>query len=179
MPAPKVTEADEELILELRVDPETRDRRGCRAISRILAEKHGRVIHFTQVARILKARREERQEIAQEVTRDRLQHSLTRDLDTLDEVLQTELEVWRAAKPKINESDDGPVIDTQSDAPLKDWRGLGQEIRETLTLRMKLSGAGPQSGTADDLTNMTDEQLAAELEQARRVAASAPSGTPE
>ena len=171
MSGPKVTERDEELIFRLRTDDDG-NRRGCRAIADILREQHGRDLNYATVSRVLKARADERQEIAQEVTREKLQGVLGGDIGILQEVLDHELDVFRAGKP-------GALAATAGGAPyspLPAWVRLGGEIRDLVTYRIKLSGADPDATARDELSTVDDAELEAEIERQRAIAACAPPG---
>jgi hypothetical protein len=160
----KMTERDEQLILELRVDKKG-NQRGSRAIAALLAEEYGREFHFSTVAGVLRRHRLEREEIVRGVLAEKLGQTITADLTTLDEVLRHEMEVWLAGKPKIGI--DGRVT-AQNDVPLYHWTGLGREIREVVAKRLELAGASRQEPD-DELSSLSDADLERELDAARRV----------
>lgn len=161
---PKITEADEQLILSLRVD-EQGNYRTHRAIADLLKDR-GRSLSHSSVGVVLRKHREERAEVARTVLQDTLQHSLSTDLQTLDQVLLHELEVWMAGKPRIV---DGEPVPTKH-VSLSAWTVLGREVRETVAQRIKLAGVD-DAERPDDVAQYTDDDLDAELLRLRNIVA--------
>ena len=160
--APQVGDDDELLILRLRVD-EAGQRRSSQAIADIMREQHGRAFHRSTISRVLKDHAQDRREVAREVLADKLGTTLVADLSVLDEVLALELEVFRAGRPRV----DADGVTPQNGVSLSGWVTLGREVREVVTTRLKLAGLDQRPD--DELTRLTDEELARELELAERV----------
>ena len=163
MSAPKRTPDLEAKVIAAQVDANG-VRRGSRAIAAEL-QSQGIEISFATVARILKAEREERTEARKDVLRDKLEGSLTSDLDVVEEVLQGNLEVWRAGKPLLVKNEAGEIVPFIPMA-VRDWTGVSKQITSLVALRMELlgvsgkdqpaAGGGPEDLTDDEL----DERLA-------------------
>ncbi len=136
----RMTEADVQLILKLRVDEEG-NRRSSRAIAQVLRERHGRDFHFTTVHRVMQLHDAERAEITREVVKEKLSGTLCSDLDILEEMIRTQLVTWRAARPlpgKAPAPSEGRIEMTH-----RDWNSLSRELRESVQLRVKLAGGEP------------------------------------
>lgn len=136
----RMTEADVQLILKLRVDEEG-NRRSSRAIAQVLRERHGRDFHFTTVHRVMQLHDAERAEITREVVKEKLSGTLCSDLDILEEMIRTQLVTWRAARPLPGKSP-APSED-RIEMAHKDWNSLSRELRESVQLRVKLAGGEP------------------------------------
>lgn len=137
MPAKKTTFEDELLIGRLRID-EQGNHRPLRELARLMAEQHGRQLHFSTIARVVQHMDAERRELARTVLEEKLHPAIGSDLAVLEEMLATELEVWRSGRPRPVSAEDDPGRIAMAH---RDWNGLSKEIRELVALRLKLSGA--------------------------------------
>lgn len=147
------TDADEELVLGLRVD-EAGNTRSSRAIAVLMRDQHHREIHYTTVARILKDQRQERQEVVRELIREKASPFVLADLDVFEHNLAIELEVLDQARPKV-------IVDSETSArtldcpmAMKDYTALLREARETAHDRLKHASGTDKDEAADSTAAM-------------------------
>ncbi len=142
---PRITEAVEDRIHELRIGEDSKPR-SARKISAMLAAE-GIQLSDVSVAKVLKARREERQEVVREVIRERVAPTVTVDVDVLGELAAVGMEVWRASRPLPEDAETAPPGHIKMAA--KDWTSLGRELREVALARIKIASgedADPAAG---------------------------------
>lgn len=156
-------------VMELRPLPGGR-RRSIRDITEELA-RQGIHVSRNSVHKILVEGESERHEAAIEVVKEQVRKHVTSDLDVLDELQQGNLKAWRDMAPRPGH-DGSPTL--PEGVTLRDWVALGREAREVTETRFRLCGLDPnKSGDVAAVELLTDEQLEAELAEARAIASAA------
>ena len=150
-----ITQETEDLILELRLDPERPGRqRSTREISALLAEK-GILASHTTVAKVIQEHQHERKEIIRDEIRERVATKVLGDVDVLGELLTAGLEVWRASRPQPK------GCKSEIKMAAKDWIALGKAIQGTVMARVAIaSGEDTSKAESKGFSDLLKEAIA-------------------